>query len=254
MAKPSKGESVFNEPHMSGDEFIADSSERIVNRKFASRKAPTTDQMVEHTVWDEPALSEDLVEEVPESALTYKKWYMKEIESSSLNKSWIMTFLLILASGPWAVIGVFMLAFQGLGGVGATAVIIFGPLTEELLKIASPLVVVEKRPFLFCSARQIFICCLSSGLIFSFIGNLLYLNLYIDNPTPQLIVWRWSVCVILHTTCSAIASFGLIKMWKESKRNFSKPKVIYMIPSLFAAVLIHGIYNSVAFLIDPFFK
>ncbi len=254
MAKPSKTQSVFSEPHMMGDDFTVDKSEKIVSKKFASRKAPTTEQIVEHTIWDEPALSGELVPEIPASALTYKKWYIQESKKTTLSKSWIMTFLLTFASGPWAVIGVFVLAFQGLGGYGAAAVVIFGPLMEEVLKITSALIVVEKRPFLFSSARQIFICCFCSGLVFSFIENLIYLNFYVANPTPQLIIWRWSVCVILHSTCSAIASFGLIQMWKESKRDFSKPKAFYMIPPLFVAVLIHGIYNSVAIFLAPFFK
>ena len=251
MSKPSKGQSVFDEPHLSKSEFLLDNSEKIVTRKNASKRAQSIDQRVEHTVWDEPALSNELVHDIPENALTYRRWYEEGIHKITLAKSWIITFCLAIASGPWAVVGAFFLAFQGMSGFGGGAVVIFAPLTEEVLKVASALMIIEKRPFFFKSARQIFICCFFSGVVFSFIENLLYLNIYIQNPPPMLVLWRWSVCVLLHTSCSSIVSAGLIEMWKDSMKERAKARIILMFPALFIAVTIHASYNVIALLIDP---
>jgi len=254
MHKPSNNHSVFDEPHMNGDNFVLDRSEAVVSEKQKKRKPLSVEQLVEHTVWDEPGISEELSGKIPDSALTYRRWFKAGIQKTSSARSWLITFLLTLASGPWAVLGVFVLAFQGMSGFGGVAVVIFGPVTEEVLKVISALIVIEKRPFFFKSARQIFICCVFSGLVFAFIENLLYLHLYISNPTPQLVLWRWSVCVLLHSGCTAVSSIGLIAMWSKSVSEFTKPRILDMLPYLVLAAVIHGVYNNIALFISPFFE
>ena len=231
-----------------------DRSEEMVTGKTASNKLLPDAQAVEHSVWDEPGFSVELAGAVPETALTHRKWFCREMNNTSNLKSWLITFSLIFASGPWAVIGAFVLALQGLGGIGGMAVVVFGPVTEEVLKITAALIVVEKRPFFFKSARQILVCCILSGFIFAYIENLLYLNIYVSDPTPRLILWRWTVCVVLHSSCSTIAGIGLIKMWRESMREFTKPQPLHVLPYLIAAAVIHGIYNNIALLLSPIFK
>jgi len=143
---------------------------------------------------------------------------------------------------------------MGYGVAGAAAVVLFGPVTEEMLKISAALITIEKRPYIFRNARQIFICCFVSGLIFSTVENLLYLNIYIAEPSSLLILWRWTVCVLLHTGCVSISSIGLIKMWKNTMENMTKPRLPQMSKYLIAACVIHGVYNLAAVLIDPFFR
>ena len=254
MSRHSKGTSVFDEPHMKGGYFEPDKSEEVVSRKTATRKPLSDAEAVKMSIWDEPGLSVELTGKVPETALTYQKWFCRERDKTSNLKSWLITLFLILASGPWAVIGAFVLALQGLGGVGGTAIVVFGPVTEEVLKVAAALIVLEKRPFFFNSARQILVCCILSGFVFAYIENLLYLNIYIANPTPQLILWRWTVCVALHVSCSTIASLGLIKMWRKSMKELSPPKLFQILPYLITAAIIHGIYNNIALFLSPLFK
>ena len=239
---------------MKGEVFEVDRSEEVINRKTAGKKTLSEEEAVELSVWDEPALSVELTGHIPDTAPTYKKWFSKEKDNTSNLKSWLITFLIVCASGPWAVIGAFMLALQGFGGIGGTAIVVFGPVTEEILKITVALIVLEKRPFLFKTARQILICCILSGFVFAYIENLLYLNIYIPAPSPQLILWRWTACVALHTTCTTIAGIGLVKMWHKSIIELSKPQPSNVYPYLVTAVIIHGIYNTFALFLNPLFK
>jgi len=253
MGRPSTNPSVADEPHLQNGFILTDESEEKAEKTLSKRKE-SLDQIVEHTVWDEPALSGELIEEIPDSALTYEKWLNENIKKTSSGKSWLICFLLTLAAGPWAIVGAFMLAFQGHGGYGATAVVIFGPVIEEMLKISSPLVIIEKKPYLFKSARQIFICCLFSGILFACIENLLYLFIYVSNPKPLLILWRWTACVFLHSGCTAISSIGLIRIWSNTVENHARPRLPLMAKYVIAACIIHGVYNLMAIFLNPLFE
>ena len=253
MAVPSTNPSVSSEPHLSDGLHAKDTSEIKAELVLAKRKNGT-DEIVEHTVWDEPTLSGRLAGPTPDTAVTYETWLLENISSTSTLKSWLATVLLTLAAGPWAILGVFLLAFQGRGGFGAVAVVIFGPVTEEMLKITAALITVEKRPYIFKSAAQIVICCVASGLVFAFVENLLYLHVYVPHPSEALVVWRWTVCVALHSGCAAISSVGLVKMWSDSIKNSRKPRTRLMAGYVMTACVIHGTYNLTAILIDPLLK
>ncbi|MCK5843331.1 MAG: PrsW family intramembrane metalloprotease [Victivallales bacterium] len=252
--KPSTLPSILDEPFMSGNHFESDpSEEKAVEILDAAVK--TAVQSVEHTVWDEPALSGEFAGAVPETALTYGKWLRGKIDFTSSAKSWIATFLLAIASAPFAIVGVFALHYRAYGGliVGATAVIL-GPVLEEMLKIAAALVTIEKRPYLFKTAGQIVITCVLSGLVFAFIENLLYLKIYVPHPTSALILWRWTVCVALHSGCTAISSMGLVKMWRSAVTDLKKPRLPLTTKYIATACVVHGVYNLTAIFLNPFFK
>jgi len=238
---------------LKGDAFSIDESEEKASAVLASEtKSP--DQAVEHTVWDEPALSGELAGDIPDTALTYAKWLRSKIDATTPSVSWMTTFPLALVSAPLAIVGVFVLRVQGMGSFGCMALVVFGPIIEEILKISSALLIVEKRPYLFKSERQIVLICVFSGLVFAFMENLLYLNLYIANPTPALILWRWTACVLLHSGCTAVSSIGLAKVWRDATANLRKPRLSLMTKYVAAACVIHGIYNFTAIFLDPLFR
>jgi hypothetical protein len=253
MRKPSTDPSILNEPHLSGELFSVDESEEKATAVLAAAEE-NSGQAVEHTVWDEPALSSELAAAIPESALTYEKWLRGKIEETSPASSWIMTFLLAVVSAPLAVVGVFILHFQGMGSFGGLAVVVFGPVIEEMLKISATLITLEKRPYLFKTARQIVVACVFSGLVFAFMENLLYLNVYIRNPTPALVLWRWTVCVLLHSGCTAMSSVGLVKVWSTATANLRRPCLSIMTGYVVAASVIHGLYNLIALFLNPLFQ
>ena len=145
MSRKSKSQSVFDEPYLQGSSFSVDPSEKTADATIG-RTRISEDQAVEHIVWDDPALSGELVAEKPAEALSYSKWLSERIRNTSISKSWIITFLLVLAAAPWAVGGVFLLSFQN-EAISGTAVIIFAPVLEEMLKISAPLMTLEKRPY-----------------------------------------------------------------------------------------------------------
>lgn len=227
---------IEHEPHFGPEYFEFDASE---DRTYPT--AASTDlERVEHTVWDEPTLAPELLRQSPPD-ITYQAWLKEKIEQTSLLESWLVTSLVALAAGPWGVIG----AFAGANATGFVflAVSVFGPITEEVTKVAAAMWVIEKRPYLFLSEAQILICAACGGLAFAAIENLIYMFVYVPNHTAEFVAFRWTVCVALHMTCSTLAGLGLVRVWRESIGQLTRPRLDLAFRWMFIAMLLHGTYN-----------
>jgi RsiW-degrading membrane proteinase PrsW (M82 family) len=195
----------------------------------------------DHSVWDEPTTSSELAGPRPPDAPGYAEWLQSR--RASFARSWALTLALAAVSGLWGILG----ALLGSGpSAGLLAVVLFAPLVEEMAKISAPLMIVETRPYLFRSPLQILLCALASGLAFASIENFVYFNIYISNPSPELVAWRWTVCVALHAGCSLIAGLGVARIWRDVWSRRAKPRLAMGLPCFFAAMVVHGLYNSFA--------
>jgi hypothetical protein len=240
--------SIENEPHLGGD-FEVDPSESAASRQLSkSSSKETNNDRVEHTVWDEPGLAPATAADRPVDALTFSSWLTARIAETSYGYSWLATFGIALAAGPWALLGTFTGGGQSFAGL--LMVTVFGPVLEEMMKIAAALWVVEKRPFLFRSPAQIVVCVLVSGLVFAAIENVLYIEVYTEDPSELLIQWRWSVCVALHMGCSLVAGLGLMRIWGRTMKRRTRPRLALGAGYMVAAMVIHGAYNSFAVLLS----
>lgn len=252
MSTPSRDPSIEHEPHLQPGAAEPDPSEERADRVLWSEAArQTDDDLVEHTVWDEPTLEVQSTE-APEGELTYARWLGARIEQTSSAKTWWFTLLIVVAAGPWGVFGALTEGFasnQG-GGFALVAVTIVGPVTEEIMKIAIALWVVEKRPYLFKSIPQILICAVAGGLAFAGIENLMYLNVYIPHAGFGLAAWRWTVCTGLHMNCSLVMGIGLARIWDNAVRLRQKPQLGLGMPWFFTAMAGHGLYNFLVFVAE----
>ncbi len=242
--------SIEHEPQWAPRKHSLDPSEMQAERILAAEsKRRTAADVVEHTVWDEPALSPELVGDDGQPRLTYADWLAWRIDSTRPTTTWLVTLLIVLAAGPWAILGALVKEVTS-GTWGLIAVAVVAPIIEEVMKIAIALWVVEKRPYLFRWALQIMLCALAGGLAFAVLENLVYLKIYIPHPTATLVTVRWTVCVAMHVTCSLLAGFGLVRMWSESRRKLIPPDIHTAAPWLIAAICVHGMYNGAATLAE----
>ncbi|MCC5849835.1 MAG: PrsW family intramembrane metalloprotease [Verrucomicrobia bacterium] len=225
-SRRTSSDSVFDEPHMRQ------------TSPGAKEEAPVD------SVWMEPGRQAD------GQPNPYAEWYEKQKAGTTTFASWRLTLLLSLIAGPLAVFSAF---FTRAPGAGYLLIVVAGPLIEEVGKVMGPLMVVERNPARFITRGQILFCALISGLVFSVIENFLYLKVYIRDPTPLLIWWRWTVCVGLHVGCSLIAGLGVAKIWQEADQNRKPPKLETGLPLLITAVVLHGVYNLLAILLDRLF-
>ena len=200
------------------------------------------------SVWDEPTTSAVIAGETPADATTYARWLEARLAERDVGRSWVITGLIALCAGPLAVIG----AFWGSGQTtfSVFALVVFGPVVEEVAKLAAPTYLVERRPFEFLTRAQILICGASAGLVFAAIENLIYLYVYVPNPSPGLVVWRWTVCVALHTGCSMIGAIGLASAWRQGIEERRRADLAGAARWLVLAIVIHGAYNGLALVLQ----
>ena len=118
------------------------------------------------------------------------------------------------------------------------------------MKVAGLLWIVEKQPFRLTSRLQIILCACAGGLAFGVIENLIYLNIYIDNPSNSLVYWRWTVCTSLHAGCSIVAGLGIMRTWNITMLHREKPRLANATPYLVTAFVIHGVYNGFCLLLS----
>jgi RsiW-degrading membrane proteinase PrsW (M82 family) len=222
----SNTDSVFDEPHLNPP-----------SRDVRDEEAPPLD-----SVHLEPSAAE--------KSDLYGLWLEKQLKQQTPGRAWSLTLLLSLIAGPLAIFTAFT---NTTGGSSFLIMVVIAPLVEEMGKIIAPLMVVERNPARFTSGAQPVVCALAGGLVFSVIENLLYLNVYIENPGAAIIAWRWTVCVALHTGCSFAAGCGVAAIRRQSLSERQPPRMEKGAFLIIAAVVIHGGYNLIALLIDPIF-
>jgi RsiW-degrading membrane proteinase PrsW (M82 family) len=245
MSGDDRDHSIEHEPHLRGRPFRADSSEE--KTRYEVTPDLSDDDRVDHSVWDEPALRITGMK-APIDALTFEHWLADKQRRTTAVESWAWTGLIVLATGPMAVIGT-MIGTGSTGGAAAMTilgVVLIGPLVEEVMKVVFPLWVAERKPYLFRSRLQIAVCALAGGLAFAAIENVLYLNVYVPDPPAGLVTWRWTVCVALHMGCSLIAGLGVMRVWSNAVRNTRRPQATDAYSMTVTAVVIHGTYNAFA--------
>jgi len=261
VSRPSRDPSIEHEPQMRPEGFATDPTEPKAARRLAreARRA-NIDDYVEQTVWDEPALSRELVGPDDGQRLTYAEWLDWRIATTPTVRNWLVTLAVVLAAGPWGVVGA-LFEEIAIGTWGGIVVATIAPVAEEMMKIAIVLWVAEKRPYLFRTAFQIVFCALAGGLAFALIENLMYLHVYFPRGIEaqgqqqaaaagavafaDLATWRWTVCTALHATCSLIAGLGVVRMWSRAMAHRTRPQVAQAAPLIVTAMVCHGLYNTV---------
>ena len=109
-----------------------------------------------------------------------------------------------------------------------------------------PLMTLEKRPWLFSSGGSVAALCALSGLVFASIENVLYLFVYLRDPTPGLVLWRLVVCTALHVGCASLSGVGLARVWRRAAAERAAADVSLAAPWTIAAMVAHGAYNGLA--------
>ncbi len=211
----------------------------------------SAEELAEHNVWDE-AVMRLAGTAIPEGAPTYARWYAEGLSATSAGYTWLVTLGLCAVGGLFSISGALLATPNPVAG-GWFVAVVFGPLAEEMLKVGAPLIVLERRPFFLSNVSQLFLAVFAGALGFAVIENLVYLQFYIDNPSPSIREWRWTVCTAMHLGASCIGALGLAHMMLRSKKDLSKPRLAIAAPYLMAAAILHGIYNLFALGYEAFF-
>lgn len=133
--------------------------------------------------------------------------------------------------------GSFMAAFVG------------APIIEESLKPLGVYLILAKWPLALRNRLYTAFLTMLAGVAFATIENLVYLNFYIQEPAPQLIFWRYTVCTAVHAGCSFIFGFGINQKLSASVRGetrlLSSGKRFFI-----TAMALHSLYNITVVILE----
>ena len=243
MSRHEDDQSVHNEPHLRPGPRPVDPSERKADKALGrDARRSGADYRDKPSVYDEPDMfagragevieqdwncsgcgynlrglpaghpcpecgHRELYRPAPTVSTSYQSWLRERIEKTTPAKAWLVTVLLALCGGPWALLATILGTNSGvlIGGSVIVMTVIFGPAIEEALKIAAAAAIVEVRPYLFRRAEQVQIAAIGAALFFAVVENVVYLTIYVPNPPAELILWRWTVCTALHVGCTTVA-------------------------------------------------
>ncbi|GJM25716.1 MAG: hypothetical protein DHS20C16_21310 [Phycisphaerae bacterium] len=177
---------------------------------------------------------------------SYESWLTRRQHETKLGTGIATAIACAVVGGLFAVVSSALGTSPG-GFFGASApllVVIFGPIVEETLKVAAASYVVEVKPYLFKRRTQVYLAAIGAAVIFAALENVLYIFVYLRNPSDKIILIRWTVCVALHVGCTTIVAAGLVNIWKRAMHEFRQPRITDLFPSLVTAIVIHGAYNA----------
>jgi hypothetical protein len=228
---------IFNEPALRGR---SGETGDCVNREAVFGDASRPDVSDSGGIGDEPALSS--VAAAERERRNRLEWLEAQWRVASSTREWFLIPLLMVVSGLAAV---FCTVLKGGGGSMVLAIAVLAPVVEETSKIIMPAMVLEKRPWRFSSAAELLVVCAFSGLVFATIENLLYIFIYIpkEQLTIGILLWRLSVCTLLHVLCASISGFGLGRVWRAASERRSMAEMSRAAGFVVAAMVLHGLYN-----------
>ena len=222
--KPSHDPSIENEPHLQGRSVAPDPTDRPLGMNaIAPTFSKYSEEDIDHSVFDEPALSSELSGPTDADSLTYANWLEERKSGWSQGRAWVTAILVALLAGPWGLLG------SLIGQMGSSAVDFFVaclivPVCQEIFKIAIPLWIVEKRPYVFTGWFQLFLCAICSATFFASVHNLV---LQVADPgmSQGMFIQQWTGFLLMHLVASTLAAIGLEKIWRRSLATGRPPKL-----------------------------
>jgi hypothetical protein len=237
---------VSHEPHLRGRDADPEDCDMLEDEPArASEVQPGT---YEESVSDEPSLSWRKFDRQQTPGFAEHLERMRNETSPAVQ--WLVVLGAALFAGPFAVFGAFFKAVVGEQGWGYIAVVVIGPVIEEMLKVVCAIWLVERKPWLLPGMGAIILIGATAGLSFAAIENWVYLNVYFPDHGPDLVQWRWTAGVALHVGCSIIAAWGVAKMWRAVIITRRPADLSIAFGWIVTAILIHGVYNAVAVIIE----
>jgi RsiW-degrading membrane proteinase PrsW (M82 family) len=146
----------------------------------------------------------------------------------------------ILASGMFGVVSA-LLSQSGYFVLGALSSILVAPISEEILKIAVPIMILEHKTRTIQNRSDLLRLAAGSGLVFAIAENLLYMIGY--SMSPGVLAWRWLACTGMHVGASSLAGVGLMRAFDRASRTGEPPRYVWEWPWLLAAIGIHFAFN-----------
>jgi RsiW-degrading membrane proteinase PrsW (M82 family) len=161
---------------------------------------------------------------------------------------YLLAILLAIVGGFLGIIGAIIQELQS-----TTTYILLpflgAPIIEEALKPSGIYLALLWWPRALNSQIFTALLCALSGLVFGVIESFVYVTLYVEDPSGEFVVFRFSVPLGLHAACSFLVGLGLnqhVIDWAAGRSKLPRASRNFFI----AAVALHAAYNTIAFILS----
>ena len=196
---------------------------------------------------DEPAL---VAMPAAEDVRSFAELYRIRASQTSKVSRWLAVSAVVAIAGPLGIVGALGAISAQVTFFGLLAIVFFGPAVEEISKVMGAVVLIERYPWLIPAAWVIPVMTITGGLGFAVIENWVYLNIYIADPTPEIIRWRWIFGPLVHGISSLLVGIGLMKTWIRVTTRGVPPTLRFGQAWIFAGIAFHGSYNFIAVILE----
>ncbi len=129
--------------------------------------------------------------------------------------------------------------------------VFIGPFLEENLKQSCMIFLLENKPWYVQYRWQFYLSAILAALTFASIENIIYGSIYLTTLPPEhlayVMCFRWTVCTVVHLSCTLISGMGLYQGWIVAQKNDTFFSLQKAFPYFLLAMIIHGVYNFSAF-------
>ena len=160
-------------------------------------------------------------------------------------------FLALLMAAVGGALGIIGAIFQEFQTTATYLLLPFlgAPIIEEALKPAGLYLTLLWWPRALNNQLFTAILCGISGLVFGVIESLVYVTVYVEDPSDGFILYRFTVTLALHAIASFVVGLGInqrIIDWAAGRTKLPKASRNFYI----AGVAIHAIYNTTAVILS----
>jgi RsiW-degrading membrane proteinase PrsW (M82 family) len=161
---------------------------------------------------------------------------------------YLLAFLMAVFGGALGIIGAI---FQEAQTTATYLLLPFlgAPIVEEALKPAGLYLTLLWCPRALNNQLFTALLCSISGLVFGIIESLVYVTVYVEDPSDGFILYRFTVTLALHAIASFVVGLGInhrILDWAAGRSKLPKSSRNFYI----AGVAIHAIYNTTAVMLS----
>ena len=212
------------------------------DKYLAARNKPTAEGLADNTT----ALGNNAASD----GISQRRYKQGHSTPAGLGDKGILAGLALL-SGLFAIVSAIIRQLT-IGMPDILASVMVAPPVEEILKIAIPIMVLEHRAHWLSRGKDLVWFAIGSALVFSVVENLLYMLVYLENPSAELLLWRWTACTTMHIAATGLSGVGLMRAYERGLRIGCKPRFVWEWPWLIGAIAVHMAYNAYAVLAVPF--
>lgn len=159
----------------------------------------------------------------------------------------ILAVSLAVAGGALGIIGAFVQEIRAGGFL--LLPFIGAPVIEEALKPAGVYILLARWPHLLRGRLYTATLCALAGLAFGVVESLIYVNVYVGDPSGAFVLYRFTVTLAVHAVASFIVGLGIdtgLREWAAGRSPLPKRTRNFYI----AGAALHAIYNTVAFSLE----